>query len=235
MVRLEAASEDAASLPRRVLHLAALDDEGKPLIRLRVETVEFWTLENVTVLHTPDSSLVGAPFQHINAAMGQLKRWVPAAAHDYLEVLHAYVVGPLDAGVLGNRVICFKLYGESVSTRHTPELLTAPVRCLEQPTAGGRWLPVSVLRPFAPALLSDEDANAKMRDLMRQVPCRHIRAPALDRCCAHRNRLLLAPRRISTFHSCGRNFDARPRGLRTLHLLRAASVSCRLASKRLAR
>jgi hypothetical protein len=35
---------------------------------------------------------------------------------------------PLDEAVLGKRDIRFKLYGESVGTRHTPELLTAPVR-----------------------------------------------------------------------------------------------------------
>ena len=229
MVRLAVASAEAAAS----LHLSVLAPSGELLIRLRVDTVEFWTLENVTVLHTPDGSLVGAPFQHVNAAMGQLKKFLPgsSAAHDFLEMLHAYVVGPLDDRVLGKRDIRFKLYGESVSTRHTPELLTAPVQCLEHApgAGGGRWLPVSVLRPFAPARLANEDAIARMKDLMRQVHCR--------RCALSVTAPLIAPdrfslRRISTSLSCGHNSGASLRGLRTPRSRRAASVSCQLASRR---
>ena len=157
------------------LHLSVLGPTGAPVIKLRVDKAEWWTLENITVLQSPDGSLVGAFFQHVNAAMGQLKHFLPHAnAANYIELLHAYVVGALDEAVLGKRDISFKLYGENVSTRHTPELLTTPVRCLEAEPAerGGRWLPVSVLRPFAPAHLTDEECTSRMRDLMRQVRAR---------------------------------------------------------------
>ena len=154
------------------LHLSVLGPTGAPLIKLRVDKAEFWTLEYVTVLQTPDGSLVGAPFPHVNAAMGQLKKFLPQAnAANYIELLQVYVVGALDEAVLGKRDIRFKLYGESVSTRHSPELLTAPVRCLEAAPleGGGRWLPVAVLRPFAPAHLPDAECTSRMAELMRQV------------------------------------------------------------------
>ena len=34
---------------------------------------------------------------------------------------------------------------------------------------GGRWLPVAVLRPFAPAHLPDVECISRMAELMRQV------------------------------------------------------------------
>ena len=175
MVRASFCRSAASGVADSRLHLSVLGPAGELLIRLRIDKAEFWTLENVTVLHTPDGSLVGAPFMHVNAAMGQLKHFLPHAnAANYIELLHAYVVGALDEAVLGKRDISFKLYGENVSTRHTPELLTTPVRCLEAEPAerGGRWLPVSVLRPFAPAHLTDEECTSRMRDLMRQVRAR---------------------------------------------------------------
>ena len=49
-----------------------LSAAGEAIVQLRVGIVEYWTLEKVTVLSTPDGSLVGAPFPHINQAMGQL-------------------------------------------------------------------------------------------------------------------------------------------------------------------
>jgi len=154
------------------LHLSVLGPTGAPVIMLRVDKVEFWTLENITVLQSPDGSQVGAFFPHVNAAMGQLKKFLPHSnAANYIELLQVYVVGALDEAVLGKREIRFKLYGESVSTRHSPELLTAPVRCLEaEPLeGGGRWLPVAVLRPFAPAHLPDGECISRMKELMRQV------------------------------------------------------------------
>ena len=172
------------------LHLSVLGPTGEPLIKLRVDKAEFWTLEYVTVLQTPDGSLVGAPFPHVNAAMGQLKKFLPQAnAANYIELLQVYVVGALDEAVLGKRDIRFKLYGESVSTRHTPELLTAPVRCLEAAPleGGGRWLPVAVLRPFAPAHLPDAECTSRMAELMRQVRVgRGRRGPTADWSCASR-------------------------------------------------
>lgn len=160
------------------LYLSVLGPTGAPVIKLCVDKAEWWTLENITVLQTPDGSLVGAPFQHVNAAMGQLKKFLPHSnAANYIELLQVYVVGALDEAVLGKRDIRFKLYGESVSTRHTPELLTAPVRCLEaEPLeGGGRWLPVAVLRPFAPANLPDGECISLMAELMRQVSSRAAR------------------------------------------------------------
>ena len=169
------------------LHLSVLGPTGAPLIKLRVDKAEFWTLEYVTVLQTPDGSLVGAPFPHVNAAMGQLKKFLPQAnAANYIELLQVYVVGALDESVLGKRDIRFKLYGESVSTRHSPELLTAPVRCLEAAPleGGGRWLPVAVLRPFAPAHLPDAECTSRMAELMRQVRVgRGRRGPTADWSC----------------------------------------------------
>ena len=200
------------------LHLSVLGPTGAPLIKLRVDKAEFWTLEYVTVLQTPDGSLVGAPFPHVNAAMGQLKKFLPQAnAANYIELLQVYVVGALDEAVLGKRDIRFKLYGESVSTRHSPELLTAPVRCLEAAPleGGGRWLPVAVLRPFAPAHLPDAECTSRMAELMRQVrveggeggegplligPVPHALWP----------RRVSLPHRINTSHSCGRSSAARP-------------------------
>eukprot|EP00966_Prymnesium_polylepis_P097457 2257647-Prymnesium_polylepis.1 len=46
--------------------------------------------------------------------MGQLKRFLaqPVEAHEYLEVLHTYVVGSLDEHLLGNRLIQFSLHGK---------------------------------------------------------------------------------------------------------------------------
>ncbi|KOO31452.1 hypothetical protein Ctob_012253, partial [Chrysochromulina tobinii] len=143
------------------MHLSVLGPTGAPVIKLRIDKAEWWTLETITVLQTPDGSHVGAPFQHVNAAMGQLKRFLPHSnAANYIELLQVYVVGALDESVLGKREIRFKLYGESVSTRHSPELLTAP--------GGGRWLPVAVLRPFAPAHLPDGECISLMAELMRQ-------------------------------------------------------------------
>ena len=161
------------------LHLSVLGPTGAPLIKLRVDKVEFWTLENITVLQSPDGSQVGAFFPHVNAAMGKLKKFLSHSnAANYIELLQVYVVGALDEAVLGKRDIRFKLYGESVSTRHSPELLTAPVRCLEaEPLeGGGRWLPVAVLRPFAPAHLPDGECISLMAELMRQVRSRVQRA-----------------------------------------------------------
>jgi hypothetical protein len=161
------------------LHLSVLGPTGAPVIKLRVDKAEWWTLESITVLQTPDGSHVGAPFQHVNAAMGHFKKFLPHSnAANYIELLQVYVVGALDESVLGKREIRFKLYGESVSTRHSPELLTAPVRCLEaEPLeGGGRWLPVAVLRPFAPAHLPDGECLSLMAELMRQVSSRVQRA-----------------------------------------------------------
>ena len=45
------------------LHLSSFTPAGELLIRLRVDTVKYWTLENATVLYTPDGTHVGAPFQ----------------------------------------------------------------------------------------------------------------------------------------------------------------------------
>ena len=201
------------------LHLSVLGPTGAPLIKLRVDKAEFWTLEYVTVLQTPDGSLVGAPFPHVNAAMGQLKKFLPQAnAATYIELLQVYVVGALDEAVLGKRDIRFKLYGESVSTRHTPELLTAPVRCLEaEPLeGGGRWLPVSVLRPFAPAHLPDAECTSRMAELMRQVRVGRRGREARAHCCFWSCLTALwplrvsLPHRINTSHSCARSFAARP-------------------------
>ena len=201
------------------LHLSVLGPTGAPLIKLRVDKAEFWTLEYVTVLQTPDGSLVGAPFPHVNAAMGQLKKFLPQAnAANYIELLQVYVVGALDEAVLGKRDIRFKLYGESVSTRHTPELLTAPVRCLEaEPLeGGGRWLPVSVLRPFAPAHLPDAECTSRMAELMRQVRVGRRGREARAHCCFWSCLTALwplrvsLPHRINTSHSCARSFAARP-------------------------
>ena len=153
------------------LTLSVLSAAGEPIVQLRVDTVEHWTLENVTVLSTPDGSLTGAPFPHLNAAMGQLKHFLPrqVEAHEYLELLHVYVVGPLDETLLGAISIRFKLYGESVATRHSPALSTAPVRCFatEEVDKGGRWLPVSILRPFVPRHVHDDEAARTVDALMR--------------------------------------------------------------------
>ena len=169
MVRIAVTADSDTPTP---LHLAVLSATGQPIVRLRVDVAEYWTLERVTVLSTPDNSLVGAPFPHLNHAMGQLKRFLPrpAEAHAYLELLHAYIVGPLELRLLGTHEIHFKLYGESVSTRHSPELATAPVQCFETEPAekGGRWLPVSVLRPFVPPALPDREAAATVKELMAQ-------------------------------------------------------------------
>ena len=73
MVRAWFGSGAAASR----LHLSVLGPTGAPVITLRVDKAEWWTLENITVLRTPDGSLVGAPFQHVNAAMGHLKKFLP--------------------------------------------------------------------------------------------------------------------------------------------------------------
>jgi hypothetical protein len=52
-----------------------------------VDKAEWWTLENITVLQTPDGSHVGAPFQHVNAAMGHLKKFLPHSnAANYIEL-----------------------------------------------------------------------------------------------------------------------------------------------------
>ena len=158
------------------LYLFMLSDDQLPIVRLRVDKAEYWTLENVTVLSTPDGSLVGAPFPHIYEAMGSLKRFLPrqTGSHNYVEQLYVYVDerrhGRLDESKLGVREIRFKLYGESVSTRHSPDLAVAPVQCLAAEPADkvGRWLPVSVLRPFVPPTLRDDEANAKVRELMSQ-------------------------------------------------------------------
>ena len=201
------------------LHLSVLGPTGAPLIKLRVDKAEFWTLEYVTVLQTPDGSLVGAPFPHVNAAMGQLKKFLPQAnAANYIELLQVYVVGALDESVLGKRDIRFKLYGESVSTRHSPELLTAPVRCLEAAPleGGGRWLPVAVLRPFAPAHLPDAECTSRMAELMRQVRVGRRGREARAHCCFWSCLTALwplrvsLPHRINTSHSCARSFAARP-------------------------
>ena len=202
------------------LHLSVLGPTGAPVIKLRVDKVEFWTLENITVLQSPDGSQVGAFFPHVNAAMGQLKKFLPHSnAANYIELLQVYVVGALDEVVLGKREIRFKLYGESVSTRHSPELLTAPVRCLEaEPLeGGGRWLPVAVLRPFAPAHLPDGECISLMAELMRQVSRRVQRAllltlwSCLTALCLRRGPL---PHRINTSRSCARSFAARPQARR---------------------
>ena len=201
------------------LYLSVLGPTGAPVIKLCVDKAEWWTLENITVLQTPDGSLVGAPFQHVNAAMGQLKKFLPHSnAANYIELLQVYVVGALDEAVLGKRDIRFKLYGESVSTRHTPELLTAPVRCLEaEPLeGGGRWLPVSVLRPFAPAHLPDAECTSRMAELMRQVRVGRRGREARAHCCFWSCLTALwplrvsLPHRINTSHSCARSFAARP-------------------------
>jgi len=63
MVRAWFGSGAAASR----LHLSVLGPTGAPVIKLRVDKAEWWTLENITVLQTPDGSHVGAPFQHVNA------------------------------------------------------------------------------------------------------------------------------------------------------------------------
>ena len=134
------------------------------------------------------------------------------------ELLQVYVVGVLDEAVLGKRDIRFKLYGESVSTRHTPELLTAPVQCLEaEPLeGGGRWLPVAVLRPFAPAHLPDAECTSRMAELMRQVRVGRRGREARAHCCFWSCLTALwplrvsLPHRINTSHSCARSFAARP-------------------------
>jgi len=155
------------------LHVAVLSDSGEPIIELRIDTVEFWTLESITVVRTPDSLLVGAPFPHVNQAMGRLKQYLPKApaAHEYLDALQAYVVGPLDERELGCRKITFQLYGSPVSTRHSPGLATAEVQCLsadERPAPGGRWVPLAVLRPFVPFHMTDDDGDGMVRSLMAQ-------------------------------------------------------------------
>jgi len=232
MVRAWFGSGAAASR----LHLSVLGPTGAPVITLRVDKAEWWTLENITVLQTPDGSLVGAPFQHVNAAMGQLKKFLPHSnAANYIELLQVYVVGALDESVLGKREIRFKLYGESVSTRHTPELLTAPVRCLEaEPLeGGGRWLPVAVLRPFAPAHLPDGECLSLMAELMRQVSSRVQTAllltlwSCLTALCLRRVSL---PHRINTSRSCARSFAARPQARRP-RPSPARSARCPQASK----
>jgi hypothetical protein len=153
------------------LTVALLSATGEPIVRLRIDSVEFWTLERIQVLSTPDNVLVGARFPHINLAMGQLKKFFPrpAGPHEYLELLHAYVVGPLDETLLGASEIPFKLYGQTVSTRHSPGLATAPVRILagEPHDKGGRWLPVSVLRPFVPPSTRDDEAETMVKERMR--------------------------------------------------------------------
>ena len=201
------------------LHLSVLGPTGAPVIKLRVDKAEWWTLENITVLQSPDGSLVGAFFQHVNAAMGQLKKFLPHSnAANYIELLQVYVVGARDEAVLGKRDIRFKLYGESVSTRHSPELLTAPVRCLEAAPleGGGRWLPVAVLRPFAPAHLPDAECTSRMAELMRQVRVGRRGREARAHCCFWSCLTALwplrvsLPHRINTSHSCARSFAARP-------------------------
>ena len=67
------------------LHLSVLSAAREPLVRLRVDTVEYWTLESISVLSTPDGSLVGALFPHINQAMGQLKKFLPRATQAHEE------------------------------------------------------------------------------------------------------------------------------------------------------
>ena len=170
MVRLLRASS-SASAPS--LYLCTLNSATEPLVQLRVDKAEFWTFENVTVVRTPDGSLVGAPFPNVSHAMGQLKRFLPAGAqpHEYVELLHAYVVGPLDEALLGARHFHFQLHGQKVSARHSPGLATALVECLPglpaQEHSSGRWLPLAVLRPFVPETMNDEDAAARVKELMR--------------------------------------------------------------------
>ena len=155
------------------LYLSALSAADEPVVTVRVDKVEYWSLEYVTVIFTPDGSLVGAPFATVIQAMGQLKKFLPhpVESHEYLDVLKAYVVGPLDDDLLGKSEIQFNLHSKSVSTRHSPGLAVAPVTCraTEPAEKGGRWLPVSVLRPFVPpSLRNDEEAVCKVRALMSQ-------------------------------------------------------------------
>lgn len=175
MVRLV---DDGNSAATAQLHLSLLS-EGRPVVRLSVGTVNFWTLENITVLSAPDASLVGAPFHHMAAAMGQLKKFMPTTVEpqDYLKVLKAYVVPaggvPLDDRLLGKGTIEFKLYGSTATEHHSPGLATARVRCLPaqppEPPAGAQWLSVSLLRPFVPPTITDDgEAVAKVRELMNQ-------------------------------------------------------------------
>ena len=160
-------SSSSSSSARCPLYLSARSDTGAPILQLRVDRPEWWHLSDVTVLHTPDDQLVGSQHAQLGRVMGRLKKYLPQRVkpHDYIEVLHAYVVGPLDEQTLGKERIPFEVYGKQVSTRHSPGHATTAVHCLRDAPAaggGGRWLPVSVLRPFVPAGMGDAEAAQQL-------------------------------------------------------------------------
>ena len=149
-----------------------LSHTSAPII-LKVAAPRWWALDTVTVIRAPDTTVEGKQFPNVSEAMGELfaRKCMPESggALRYLEQLEAYIVGEFDEKLLGEQFDCPDAGSAVTGLSHSPKLAATSVQCPQEERAGGRWLKVSVLRPFAPHDLSQHEADQQVEELMRQV------------------------------------------------------------------
>ena len=155
------------------LFLHKRSPSGDVILTLQVDHALWWAFKVVKVVRAPDSTLVGKQFAHVSDAMGALQKCLgeSGGALRYLEQLEACVLGEIEESHLGEEFVHsdgLAGEGEMMVQRHSPRLSAHAVQSLQEPAVGGRWLTAALLRPFVPHVLSQNEAQEQIADMMRK-------------------------------------------------------------------